>query len=126
MSPGTPTPSAHSFSARTASAAVEKINLGCSPTGGASARPVEDDLAALPRAHGLEPPGLARLVVLGGGEAVGPHRRHVEPALEHGHHLVPGLEHLPAVHALEHQALEDDLVPVDGDRGRTDAEQTRA
>ena len=49
--------------------------------------------------------------------------REVEPALQHRDHLVPGLEHLPAVDALQHEALEDHLAPVDGLLARHDAEQ---
>ena len=55
-------------------------------------------------------------------EVVGEDRRHVEAALEHAAHLVPGLEHLSAVDALEDEALEDHAAPVDGDFARRDAE----
>ena len=46
----------------------------------------------------------------------------VEPALQHRRHLVPGLEHLAPVDALDHETLEDDLVPVDRDFAGRDAE----
>ena len=50
-------------------------------------------------------------------------RADVQPALQHGGHLVPGLEHLTAVNALHVQALEDDLIPRDAGVLRHDAEQ---
>src|SRR5438105_15648113 len=83
----------------------------------ARSRPVEHDLSRLPRAHRLE-----RLQVLLGGESMRQDRPHVEAAREHGAHLVPGLEHLAAVDALEDEALEDDLVHVEGDLAGRDAE----
>ncbi len=46
-------------------------------------------------------------------QAVRDDRADVETALNEGDHLVPGLEHLAAVDALQRQHLEDDLVPVD-------------
>src|SRR5690606_4625152 len=56
-------------------------------------------------------------------EPVGDDRAHVETCLQEVAHLVPGLEHLPAVDALDVEALEDDFVPVDGDVPAGDAEQ---
>jgi hypothetical protein len=57
------------------------------------------------------------------GKLVRQHRAEVEAAEDHLGHLVPGLEHLAAVDALDGDALEDDLVPIDaGVRGQ-DAEQ---
>src|SRR6188474_3894921 len=53
-------------------------------------------------------------------------RRYIEPALQHRRHLVPGLEHLAAVDALDDEALEDHLVPVDGGVARRNAEQRHA
>mmetsp|Transcript_85169 Transcript_85169/g.244467 ORF Transcript_85169/g.244467 Transcript_85169/m.244467 type:complete len:357 (-) Transcript_85169:188-1258(-) len=50
----------------------------------------------------------------------------VEAADEHALHLVPGLEHLPAVDALDLQALEDHVVPIDGELLRRDAQQSHA
>ena len=50
-------------------------------------------------------------------------RADVQPALQHGSHLVPGLEHLAAVDALHVEALEDDLVPGDARVLGHDAEQ---
>ena len=46
----------------------------------------------------------------------------MQAGLQHGHHLVPGLEHLPAVDALQEEPLEDHLAPVDGLLARHDAE----
>src|SRR5690606_14571268 len=80
--------------------------------------PVEDDLARPARAHDVE-----RLLELLHREAVGDHGRHVEARLEQGDHLVPGLEHLAAVDALDRQALEDHVVPVDRDLAAGDAEE---
>src|SRR5208337_1502832 len=71
-------------------------------------RDLEDHLAAFPRLHGGEP-----ALELLQREAVGEHGAHVKAALQHGLHLVPGLEDLPAVDALYRQALEDHLVPTD-------------
>ncbi|MCY1356045.1 hypothetical protein D9M69_424840 [compost metagenome] len=48
--------------------------------------------------------------------------RKIEPALHEGNHLVPGLEHLATVDALEVEHLEDHLVPVDLEAGRRNAE----
>ena len=45
---------------------------------------------------------------------MGDYRAHIESALQHARHLVPSLEHLAAVDALDHQAFENDLVPIDG------------
>src|SRR5205814_1006147 len=73
-----------------------------------SSRPIENDLAALTREHGRKG-GFEFL----GGVVVGDDRRQVEAALYHRHHLVPGLEHLAPVHALDLEPLEDDLIPVD-------------
>src|SRR5690606_38818449 len=70
--------------------------------------PAQDHLAGLARSHELE--GLLVVLV---AEAVSDDRLNAEAALEHARHLVPGLEHLPAVNAFQGQALEDDLVPVD-------------
>ena len=47
---------------------------------------------------------------------------HVESALQHARHFVPGLEHLTTVDAFENQSLEDDIVPVDGHVARWDAQ----
>src|SRR5438874_9689273 len=70
--------------------------------------PVQNNLAALPGEHRgesiLEP--FSRVMVGDDGEEI-------EPALQHGDHLVPGLEHLAAVDALDLEALENDLVPID-------------
>ena len=40
-------------------------------------------------------------------------RIHVEAALQHARHLVPGLEHLASIDAFQDQAFEDHVVPVD-------------
>ena len=71
--------------------------------------PVEDDLPALPGAHEVE----AALEVRE-GHPVRDDRGYVEPALDHGGHLVPGVVHLPSVDAADREHVEDDLVPVDG------------
>ncbi len=47
----------------------------------------------------------------------------VKTALQHRHHLVPGLVHLTSVDALYRQAVEDDLVPVDDRTGLHKPEQ---
>ena len=51
------------------------------------------------------------------------HRREVEAALQHRDHLVPGLEHLAPVDALDLEALEDHLVPVDRHLRRRNPEE---
>src|SRR5208337_1083107 len=51
-------------------------------------QPVEHDLAAVAAAHGLE-----AFQEPARRQAVGDDLAHVEPALEHGDHLMPGLEH---------------------------------
>src|SRR5579875_4076495 len=56
--------------------------------------PLEHDLAALGRVHGLE-----ALLEIVGREAVRDHRPDVEPGADEGAHPVPGLEHLPPVDA---------------------------
>src|SRR3954471_21414107 len=84
-------------------------------------RPVEDDLSRLTRSHRLE----AALEFLD-REVVRDHWRDVEPRLQHGRHLVPGLEHLAAVDAAHVEPLEDHLVPVDGGLARRNAEQRHA
>src|SRR6188768_4367758 len=71
--------------------------------------PVENDLARLPRSHGLE-----TLLKFLDGEVVRDDRRDVEPALQQRRHLVPGLEHFATVDAAHVETLEDHLVPVDG------------
>ena len=59
-------------------------------------------------------------------DAVGDQPGNIEPALQQRDHLVPGLEHLAAVDALERQALEDDLVPVDRDARRAGCRASRS
>src|SRR5271166_2378471 len=76
-------------------------------------RPVEHDLTAIAAAHRLE-----TFEEPARGQAVGDDLAHVKAAFQHRDHLVPGLEHLAAVDALEGQLLEDDLVPVDEHRLR--------
>ncbi len=93
---------------------------GCRVGGGGSAEvhaPVEDHLARVAAGRDRE-----RLREVVDPEAVGDHRREVHPRLQQGGHLVPGLEHLPAVDALDPQPLEDDLVPVDRHRVGEDPE----
>ena len=64
----------------------------------------------------------ARSIVVD-GEGVRQNRRKIEAALQHRDHLVPGLEHLASVDALDLESLENHLIPVDrGLRGRN-AEQ---
>ena len=55
-------------------------------------------------------------------QAVGDDLAHVEAALQHGDHLVPGLEHLAAVDALDGERLEHDRGPVDRALAGRDAE----
>ena len=83
-----------------------------------SASPIEHDLAALPAAHDLETFEEFRR-----RQAVGDDLAHVEPAFQHGDHLVPGLEHFAPIDSLDGELLEDDLVPVDERRLRRQAEQ---
>ena len=61
-----------------------------------------------------------------GGQAMGDDAADVETALQHGGHLVPGLEDAPAVDALDLQALEDHVVHVERHRPGGDAEHRDA
>ena len=47
---------------------------------------------------------------------------HGEAALNHHHHFIPGLIHLPAVNALDIETLEHDVGPVNAGIVRHDAE----
>src|SRR5437773_11300942 len=49
-------------------------------------------------------------------EAMRDHGFYVQAALEHDGHLVPGLIHLAAVDAFDSQHVENDFVPIDGNR----------
>src|SRR5580700_6845324 len=71
-------------------------------------RPVEYHLARPARAHGLE-----ALEVFLNREVMRDDGVELQAALQQARHFVPGLEHLAPVDALERQALEDHLVPVD-------------
>src|ERR1700733_14824566 len=71
--------------------------------------PIEDYLARLAGAHRLE-----TLYVVFDFEVVRNNGCERQPALQQTRHLVPGLKHLAAVDALQRQALENDLIPVDG------------
>ena len=46
-------------------------------------------------------------------QSMGDHRPYVQSALQHARHFVPGLEHFPAIDALDRQAFENYLVPID-------------
>ena len=46
---------------------------------------------------------------------------HIEPGLQHGEHLIPGLEHLAAIDALDGEGFEDHAVPIDRRRPRRNA-----
>ena len=48
--------------------------------------------------------------------------RKIEPRLDHHRHLVPSLENLAAIDALDREHVEHDLVPVDGNITRGNAE----
>src|SRR6185295_19503807 len=83
--------------------------------------PLHHDLARLAAAHDVEGPrelGVMQLVCNDGS--------YIETALQQAGHLVPSLEHLPAIDALDGEALEDDLVPVDGDVFGWNAEECNA
>ena len=62
------------------------------------------------------------MLVIAPVEAVSDHARDVEATLEHYRHLVPGLVHFAAIDAADCELVEDNLVPVDGDVFRRDAE----
>src|SRR5271154_7512989 len=85
---------------------------------GTSRRPIQHDLAGLAGAHGLE-----ALLKVARGQPMRDHLADVEAALQHRDHLVPGLEHLAAINALDRQQLEDDLGPVARRRPGGEAEQ---
>ena len=85
--------------------------------GRSKCRPIQDHLAGLPGIHDLEP-----FAIVVDSEAMGDDRPDVEPALQHAGHLVPGLEHLAPIDPLDHQALEDHLIPVDRGLAGRDAE----
>src|SRR3974390_2264283 len=69
--------------------------------------PVEDHFAGPAALHRFE-----AVLELLGLEAVGDHLRHVEARLEQRGHLVPGLEHLAAVDALDDEAFEDHVIEI--------------
>src|SRR5471032_2480354 len=81
-----------------------------------SGRPVEYYFSGLARAHRLE-----SLDVILDAEVVRDDRRKRQPALQQARHLVPSLKHFASIDALDRQALEDDLIPVDGSVFRRDA-----
>src|SRR6188508_1111506 len=91
------------------------------PSMQASGGPIENHLPRVSALHDLEAVAVSRK-----RQAMRDDRRYVEPALQHRRHLVPGLEHLAAVDALDDEALEDHLVPVDGGVARRNAEQRHA
>src|SRR3979411_2579832 len=70
--------------------------------------PVEDDLAAQSGVRDSE-----RLFELPVRVPVRDDRRYVQPGLRENRHLVPSLEDLAAIDALDGQHLEQDLRPVD-------------
>src|SRR5204863_6756811 len=80
-------------------------------------RPIEHDFSRLPGLHELE-----AFMEVAIRKTVGNDRRNIETALDERGHLVPGFEHLPAVDALNRQAMEDHEVPVDRGAPRHDAQ----
>src|SRR5690606_18668420 len=84
---------------------------------GRASSPVENHLARLAGPHRVE-----ALLEVGGGEAMRQDRREIEARLKERAHLVPGLEHAPAVDAFDFETLKDDLVPVDPGAVGHDAE----
>src|SRR5688500_13764160 len=68
--------------------------------------PTEHNLTRLTRFHQIE-----TLLEFVDRQLVGEHLAERETAEHQLGHLVPGLVHLAAVHAVQGQALEDDLVP---------------
>src|SRR5580704_910439 len=69
----------------------------------ASGGPVQHDLAGIAALHG----GKAAVKILD-GKPVRDHLAHVEAALQHAEHLVPRLEHLAPIDALDREHLEHD------------------
>src|SRR3954471_24241671 len=67
--------------------------------------PAQDDLAGFTGDRGGE-----ALLEIHVRQPVGDERIEIESRLEHGRHLVPGLENLAAVNALDRQHVEDDRV----------------
>src|ERR1039458_5478475 len=86
--------------------------------GWADVAPIQNDLTAVARAHDGE-----CLLVFPPGEVMGNDGRDIEAALQHYGHLVPGFVHFAAIDALDGQYVEDDLMPVDRDLCRRDAQQ---
>src|SRR6478672_4486012 len=83
--------------------------------------PVQNHLAGLTRAHGLEA-FLEALVA----HLVGDQRGQVQTGLQQAQHLAPGREHLAAVDALDGQGLEDDRAPVGFHRFRRNTQHGHA
>src|SRR5688572_20359504 len=75
-----------------------------------SIRPIEHDFSGVTRHHHFKALGEVGVV-----ETVGNDRSDVESRTDHAAHFVPSFEHFPTVDSFEHQALEDHLVPIDGD-----------
>src|SRR5215831_8316595 len=84
----------------------------CSPVS-----PGEDHLAALGAAHGSE-----GLLEIGGIEPVCDDWRDVKARFDQHRHLVPGLEHLAPVDALDRDHVGDQVRPVDREVPRGQAE----
>src|SRR3546814_9238365 len=76
-----------------------------------SSGPVQHHFAALPRQHGIKP-----VLELAGAKAMRNDGRYIEPALQHGDHFVPGLEHFAAIDAFDLQPFENNLAPVHAKR----------
>jgi hypothetical protein len=72
---------------------------------------IENYLAGRPGVQGLEP-----LFEILEGQPVGDDGADIQPAAQHGDGLVPGLEHLPAIDALDSNPLENRFVQIH--RGR--------
>lgn len=96
---------------------ARKLDMLKSPVMPAST-PGANDFAAKSGFHQVE--ALLEFVDV---DLVGEHFLQGKPAQHHLRHLVPGLIHATAIDALDGQALEDDLVPVDSGALGQDAEQ---
>src|SRR6185437_5563323 len=88
------------------SLSVASAGLARKPRTSGEALPVEDDLAGVTGAHGLE--SLLEFVPL---QAMGDDSADVESGLQHDGHLVPGLIHFTSVNASDGVLVEDDLCP---------------
>mmetsp|Transcript_1664 Transcript_1664/g.3647 ORF Transcript_1664/g.3647 Transcript_1664/m.3647 type:complete len:228 (-) Transcript_1664:749-1432(-) len=103
-----------------AATCIKAANTHEFPAAAGSSVPRQNDLASLSREHILE-----SLVVLVDIVPMGDDRLNplVQARDQERLHLVPCLEHLSAIDALQFEPLENNVVPIDGKLARGDAQQ---